>query len=209
MNRQGLKDIRDLKDAYKHKIESLRKQALASGATAPIPHSEGPGGLAFPPGTASTSTAIHRASPKHSENINVNPTRPKNPLLLSRCLQNRGSFEQRNRSNLASTTCIKGELNPLHHPLDSIFLHSPQRAKTSPIHPSPPTRKPRRRNPFSSMGVPRRAHCQHPLHAPGRVQTEGRVCITAHDHLIAYGALGEQGFGVGTRDGDGQEGCQC
>jgi ATP synthase F1 complex assembly factor 1 len=49
--RQGLKDIKDLKDAYKQKIESLRKQALVPGATAPInPQVEGINASAFPPG---------------------------------------------------------------------------------------------------------------------------------------------------------------
>jgi ATP synthase F1 complex assembly factor 1 len=35
-HRQGLKDLKDLKEAYKQKIESLRTQALVPGATAPI-----------------------------------------------------------------------------------------------------------------------------------------------------------------------------
>ncbi|KAF2429884.1 ATP11-domain-containing protein [Tothia fuscella] len=45
---QGLKDIQDLKDAYKQKIESLRKQALVPGATGPITTEIKT--TAFPPG---------------------------------------------------------------------------------------------------------------------------------------------------------------
>jgi len=53
---QGLKDIQDLKEAYKEKINTLRKQALVPGATVPLKvfpvPSLGDTPSAFPPGSS-------------------------------------------------------------------------------------------------------------------------------------------------------------